>query len=391
MSTPSPVTTTADADTVAPSVIPVQSRSEFFSSDQVALFPAVTGREAQWKLSPVEKLRPLIDGALDGRRYPVESNQSTGFSVEWNSTTLVKRGVAGLPEDRLTANAWEQNQEVLLVTIEGEHPEPLRIVRDNLGDEAKSGHTIVTVKPGAKATLVMVSKGPATLAETVEFDVGEGSSLQAVFVGQWDRGTIQYASHFAQIAKDASFTHIVVDVGGDVVILNPSVHLVGERSEAHLFGGYFADATQHQEHRVYVNHVGAQTVSRVNYKGALHGKGARTVWVGDVLIGPDAVGTDSYEQNRNLVLSEGTRADSIPNLEIKTGDIKGAGHASATGRFDDEQLFYLQSRGIEELEARRLVVLGFLIEIIQKIDDTELSGELTIVMQEKLTQTEKAT
>jgi len=174
------------------------------------------------------------------------------------------------------------------------------------------------------------------------------------------------------------------------VILNPSVHLVGERSEGHLFGGYFADATQHQEHRVYVNHVGAQTVSRVNYKGALHGKGARTVWVGDVLIGPDAVGTDSYEQNRNLVLSEGTRADSIPNLEIKTGDIKGAGHASATGRFDDEQLFYLQSRGIEELEARRLVVLGFLIEIIQKIDDTELAGELTIVMQEKLTQTEKA-
>jgi Fe-S cluster assembly protein SufD len=390
MSTPSPVTTTADPDTVAPSVIPVQSRSEFFSSDQVALFPAVTGREAQWKLSPVEKLRPLIEGVLDGHRYLVDSTPSTGFSVEWNSTTLVKRGVAGLPEDRLTANAWEQNQEVLLVTIEGEHPEPLRILRDNLGDDAKSGHTIVTVKPGAKATLVMVSKGLANLAETVEFDLGEGSSLQAVFVGQWDSGSIHYASHFAQIGKDASFTHIVVDVGGDVVILNPSVHLVGERSEGHLFGGYFADATQHQEHRVYVNHVGAQTVSRVNYKGALHGKGARTVWVGDVLIGPDAVGTDSYEQNRNLVLSEGTRADSIPNLEIKTGDIKGAGHASATGRFDDEQLFYLQSRGIAELEARRLVVLGFLIEIIQKIDDTELAGELTIVMQEKLTQTEKA-
>jgi Fe-S cluster assembly protein SufD len=188
MSTPSPVTTTADPDTVAPSVIPVQSRSEFFSSDQVALFPAVTGREAQWKLSPVEKLRPLIEGVLDGHRYLVDSTPSTGFSVEWTSTTLVKRGVAGLPEDRLTANAWEQNQEVLLVTIEGQHPEPLRIVRDNLGDDAKSGHTIVTVKPGAKATLVMVSKGLATLAETVEFDLGEGSSLQAVFVGQWIAG-----------------------------------------------------------------------------------------------------------------------------------------------------------------------------------------------------------
>jgi Fe-S cluster assembly protein SufD len=390
MNTSSPATTSADAAMVAPSVVPVQSRSEFFSSDQAAMFPEVTGRETQWKLSPVAKLRPLIDGTLDGYCYPIEFTQSTGFSVDWNATALVKRGVAGLPEDRLTANAWGQSEEVLLVTIEGEHPEPLRIVRDNLGETAKSGHTIVSVKPGAKASLVMVSKGLATLAETVEFELGEGSSLQAVFVGQWDSGTIQYASHFATIGKGASLTHIVVDVGGDIVILNPSVHLVGERSEAHLFGGYFADATQHQEHRVYVDHVGEQTVSRVNYKGALHGKGARTVWVGDVLIGPDAIGTDSYEQNRNLVLSEGTRADSIPNLEIKTGDIKGAGHASATGRFDDEQLFYLQSRGIEELDARRLVVLGFLLEIIQKIDDTELAGELTVIFQEKLTKTEKA-
>ena len=81
---------------------------------------------------------------------------------------------------------------------------------------------------------------------------------------------------------------------------------------------------------------------------------------GDVLIGRTAPGTDSYEQNRNLVLSEGTRADSIPNLEIETGDILGAGHASATGRFDDEHLFYLESRGIPEEEARRIVVLGFL-------------------------------
>ena len=104
----------------------------------------------------------------------------------------------------------------------------------------------------------------------------------------------------------------------------------------------------------------------VLYKGALQGAGARSVWIGDVLIGPDAVGTDSYEANRNLVLTDGARADSIPNLEIETGDIRGAGHASATGRFDDEQLFYLQARGISEDEARRLVVIGFLTEIVQR-------------------------
>ena len=143
-----------------------------------------------------------------------------------------------------------------------------------------------------------------------------------------------------------------------------------------MYGLYFADAGQHLEQRVYLHHQAANTKGRVNYKGALQGTGARTVWVGDVLIGREASGTDSYEQNRNLVLSEGTRADSIPNLEIETGDILGAGHASATGRFDDEQLFYLQARGISEAEARRLVVIGFLAEIVQKIGDPALEEYL---------------
>jgi Fe-S cluster assembly protein SufD len=181
-----------------------------------------------------------------------------------------------------------------------------------------------------------------------------------------------------------------VNLGGDVVVTNPSVQLVGTGSEAHLHGAYFADATQHLEHRVYVHHQGPKTISRVNYKGALHGKGARTVWIGDVLIGPDAVGTDSYEQNRNLVLSQGTRADSIPNLEIKTGDIAGAGHASATGRFDDEQLFYLQSRGIDEVDARRLVVMGFLVEVIAKIPLPAIVEDLTAKITNKLDKTQEA-
>ena len=113
------------------------------------------------------------------------------------------------------------------------------------------------------------------------------------------------------------------------------------------------------------------------------------MWVGDVLIGADATGTDSYEQNRNLVLSDGTRADSIPNLEIKTGDIAGAGHASATGRFDDEHLFYLQSRGIPEIQARRLVVGGFLGEIVQKIRDESVAERLSERIAQKLRDTEE--
>ena len=251
-----------------------------------------------------------------------------------------------------------------------------------------SPDTIIRAHANSHATLILESTGDALLAENVEFDIQDGASVQVVYVQDWNPGAIHYAAHFATVAKDATLTHIVVSLGGDVVIVNPSTQLVGAGAAGHLWGAYFADATQHLEHRVYVHHQGPQTISRVTYKGALHGKGARTVWVGDVLIGADAVGTDSYEQNRNLVLSNGTRADSIPNLEIKTGDIAGAGHASATGRFDDEQLFYLQSRGIEELDARRLVVMGFLVDVISKINDSALVSELTHKIQQKLSRTE---
>ena len=166
--------------------------------------------------------------------------------------------------------------------------------------------------------------------------------------------------------------------------INPSAHLAGPGSDVEMLGVYFADAGQHLEQQVFVHHDAPNSKSRVTYKGALNGAGARTVWIGDVLIARTAPGTDSYEQNRNLVLSEGTRADSIPNLEIETGDIAGAGHASATGRFDDEHLFYLRSRGITEDEARRLVVLGFLSEIVQKIGEPELEKRLSLALEAEL-------
>ena len=114
----------------------------------------------------------------------------------------------------------------------------------------------------------------------------------------------------------------------------------------------------------YIDHAQPNCTSDVLYKNALLGESARTVWIGDVRIRPEATGTSTYEMNRNLLLSDGARADSVPNLEIETGEIVGAGHASATGRFDDLQLFYLQSRGIDPEQARRLVVRGFFADVV---------------------------
>ena len=111
------------------------------------------------------------------------------------------------------------------------------------------------------------------------------------------------------------------------------------------------------------------------------------MWIGDVLIRAEAEGTDTYELNRNLVLTDGARVDSVPNLEIETGEIIGAGHASATGRFDDEQLFYLQTRGIPADEARRMVVRGFFAEVLQQIGVPALEGRLLAAVEAELERT----
>ena len=166
----------------------------------------------------------------------------------------------------------------------------------------------------------------------------------------------------------------MVNLGGKLVRLNPTVRFAGPGGTAKLYGVSFCGDGQHQESRLYVDHGQPHCTSDVVYKSVLDGDTARTVWIGDVRIRPAAIGTSTYELNRNLLLSDGARADSVPNLEIETGEIIGAGHASATGRFDDLQLFYLQSRGIPAEEARRLVVRGFLADVIGRVDGAGAAG-----------------
>jgi Fe-S cluster assembly protein SufD len=363
--------------------VPVQTRSERFASPIHSEHPEVTGREAVWKFSPVDRLRELIDGPLDGSPYPIESNDATGTTVEWISRDHEILGGAGTPEERASANAWTNVEQALHIHVEGEFS-PLTVRRDGLGSTPRAGHVVVTAGRGATGLIVLDSRGDAKLSENIEIVLEPDADVKVITVHEWNDTALHLASLFARIGHGANLTHVLVSLGGGVVRVNPSVHLAEEGAGTELYGVYFADAGQHLEHQVYVNHDAPHTRSRVTYKGALNGEGARTVWIGDVLISRTASAADTYEENRNLVLSDGTRADSIPNLEIETGDIAGAGHASATGRFDDEQLFYLEARGIPEDEARRLVVLGFLAEVVQKIGEPTLEAHLMEALEAEL-------
>jgi Fe-S cluster assembly protein SufD len=263
-------------------------------------------------------------------------------------------------------------------------PGVTRVRVDGASAEPTAQHVLVQAEALSESVVVLEHTGEASLTQTVEVVVGDGAHLTLVSVQDWAPGAVHASSHRARLGRDAKLKHVVVTFGGDVVRITPDAEFAGEGGDVELVGLYFADAGQHQEHRLFVDHAVPSCKSRVTYKGALQGEGAHTVWIGDVLIRVEAEGTDTYELNRNLVLTDGARADSVPNLEIETGMIEGAGHASATGRFDDEQLFYLRSRGIPEIDARRLVVRGFFAELIHEIGVEEVEAKLLASIEAEL-------
>ncbi|MFI2562834.1 Fe-S cluster assembly protein SufD [Paenarthrobacter sp. NPDC018779] len=370
--------------------VPDSSRAGRLTSYNVEDFKALTGLEEDWRFTPLRRLRGLHSEALTGAAPAVSVNAPAGVTVETVGREDQRIGQAGIPEDRVSANAWANFKEATVITVPSETSleSEISVTLAGSGTEAAAQHVVVVAEKFSKAVLVLGHEGTAVVSENVEIILEDGAELTVVSLQEWNDDSVHASSQQAKIGRDAKFKHIVVSLGGDLVRVTPTARFAAPGGEVELFGLYFADAGQHLEHRTYVDHGQPNCVSNVLYKGALQGKGAHTVWVGDVLIQKNAEGTDSYEKNQNLVLTDGCRADSVPNLEIETGLIEGAGHASATGRFDDEHLFYLMARGIPEDVARRLVVRGFLNEIIQKIKVPAIEDRLTEAVERELAATD---
>jgi Fe-S cluster assembly protein SufD len=365
----------------------VVSRMSAPPSFDVADFPVPHGREEEWRFTPLERLRGLHDGTAvgtgDGLKVDVQAPE--GVTVEAVGRDDARLGKAGTPVDRVAAQAYSAFEKAGVITVAKETvlTEPIRIAVHGEGGTAFA-HQVIELGAFAEAVVVIDHTGDAVLAANVDYVLGDGAKLTVVSVQDWDDKAVHIAQHNALVGRDASFKSVVVTFGGDVVRFHPRVTYAGPGGEAELFGLYFTDAGQHQEHRLLVTHNVPHCKSNVVYKGALQGDGAHAVWIGDVLIEAAAEGTDTYEMNRNLVLTDGARVDSVPNLEIETGEIVGAGHASATGRFDDEQLFYLMARGIPAEEARRLVVRGFFAELVQQIGVDDIEQRLLEKIDEEL-------
>ncbi|MBB5915922.1 Fe-S cluster assembly protein SufD [Nocardia transvalensis] len=380
---------------------PALNKGEVFSSFDVNAFEVPSAKDEAWRFTPLRRLRGLHDGTAvrDGKATvqagPLSDAQGAlpGVTVEVVGRADTRLGEAGVPTDRVAAQAYSGFEEATVVAVaaETEVAGPIAVTITGPGaDKTAYGHVQIRLGNFAVATVVIDYRGSGTYAENVEFVLGDSAKLTVVAVQDWADDAVHATAHHAKLGRDATLRHTDVTLGGDLVRLTATVRYDGPGGDAELLGLYFADEGQHFEQRLLVDHAVPHCKSNVMYKGALQGdprspKGdARTVWVGDVLIRAAAEGTDTFELNRNLVLTDGARADSVPNLEIETGEIVGAGHASATGRFDDEQLFYLRARGIPEEAARRLVVRGFFHEIIQKIAVPEVRERLEAAVEAEL-------
>lgn len=358
-------------------------------SFDLADHPVPTGREEIWRYTPLKRLHGLHDGSFaSGGTHGGSMSVPEGVRIENVSRDDARLGTIYTPGDRISAQAWTSFETASVVTVpsEAEIDEPvlLRLEGDS-ADAASFGHLFIDMERFSKATIVLDHGGSVTRAVNVEVRVGDGADLTLVSVQDFADDSVYVAHQHATLHRDSHYKHVAMTFGGDVVRINTSVDYAGPGGAANLLGLYFADEGQHFEHRLFVDHNEPHTKSNVSYKGALQGQGARAVWIGNVLIRKAAEGIETYEENRNLVLTDGCQADSVPNLEIETGEIEGAGHASTTGRFDDNQLFYLRSRGIDEEEARRLVVHGFFNDLIRKIGVPSIEEKLVATVEAELT------
>lgn len=365
---------------------PHNNKGDVFQSFDVADFPVPGGRDEVWRFIPLRRIRGLHDGTFAPvAKAQVRVDAPESVAVEQVSPSDERLRVAGGPVDRVAAQAWSAAETATIISVPADAvlEEPVTITITGAGLDATTFATIL-VETGrhSEATVLVRYEGSGTHADNLNWHIGEGSHVNAVVDTQWERDAVHLGQQSIRVSRDSRLHHTVAAFGGEVVRITPRVTFTEPGADVELDGVYFADAGQYIENRMLVDHSVPNCRSNVLYKGALQGDRAselpeaRTCWVGDVLIRANAQGTDTYETNRNLVLTDGARADAVPNLEIETGQIAGAGHAATVGRFDDEQLFYLQSRGIPEREATRLIIRGFFNEVLNQIPVESVRDEL---------------
>jgi Fe-S cluster assembly protein SufD len=270
------------------------------------------------------------------------------------------------------AGAFAQNGILLYVPKGVTIEEPLHSVLWGPGANlAHVSHILVLVDEGASVTYVHEAASPDDMASNsmhaglVEIQVMQDASMKFVELQSWGRHVWNFSHERIRVERGGNLDWIFGAIGSRLTKNFSELDLVGEGATGRMSGFYFTDGNQHLDHDTQQNHLAPHTTSDLLFKGALKGK-SRSVWQGMIYVAPGAQKTDGYQANRNIVLSDGARADSIPGLELLADDVR-CTHGATVGKLEQEPLFYLKSRGIPQAEAEKIVVEGFFDPIFQRI------------------------
>ena len=352
-------------------------------SNDPALHEVPNGREEEWRFTPIKQIADFFQeqdwSTIAAREAPFVQVLPADQPSEVEATAGWR--AIDLP----SALARSRASQVVSIAIPAEHESDEVIVVDLTAAQGGNyGRVEIAAGAFSKATIVLRHDMTADASGIIVTTVGDQADLTVLNMYDGPRTSRHVWQWATTVGRDARFLGLSITLGGAFVRLVPSVRYAGPGGSAQMLGAFLATDEQFQEFRLFVDHNEPHCTSNVVFKGALSGKNTHTVWIGDVLVRREAVGIQTYEMNRNLLLDDGPRADSVPNLELETGDVVGAGHASATGRFDDEQLFYLQSRGIPETLARQLVVRGFFVDVLDKVSDVQLRADVLRRIEERI-------
>lgn len=250
-------------------------------------------------------------------------------------------------------------------------------------------HTLLIAGPYSKVTYVEECASPARPIEGLTMNCGvveivaeEGAQVRYTLVQQWGRNVFHYQACRVFAHKDARIQSLLVTLGSRVARSDVECDLQAEGSDSEMLGVYLGDSNQHFDHHTYQLHAAPHAHSDLLYKGALKDR-ARSVFRGMIRVMKGAQGTDAYQTNRNLILSEDAHADSLPNLEIEADDVR-CSHGATIGQQDEQQLFYLMSRGIPRPMAEKLIVEGFFEEVLARVPMESLHRRLSAAIERKL-------
>ena len=268
---------------------------------------------------------------------------------------------------------------------------PVRVTRwVSQAGVALFSRTLVVADPGSQVSLVdeVLSEDLETqtfVSDAVEVLAREGAQVQYVSLQRLGYGAFYHSSQRTLAQRDSTLDTLNVSMGASTSRVDLNARLLGPGANSDMLGLYFGDDSQHFDHNTSQDHMAPNTSSDLLYKGALD-NASRSVFRGIIRVHPKAQKTDAYQTNRNLLLSDHARADSLPNLEIQADDVR-CSHGATVGQLDAESRFYLMSRGLTREQAERLVVLGFLGEVMSRLPLGGVVEKVTSVIEAKLRQT----